>query len=124
MIFEKKEWKIKWDFSKLKDWKYKTSSIEKWRTKLQNDLYWGWYIPHIKREFDEKWNFITEEEVHDWLKEKLLSYRKKNKLTWTYKKMVWSTKKLKRKGFMKFLKDIEYYMFRDFEIVIPDHNFF
>ena len=124
MIFEKKEGKIKWDFSKISDGKHKTSPIELWRTKLQNDLYWWWYIPHIKSAFEDKGEFITEEEIHEWLKEKLLSYRKKNKLTGTYKKYVWSTAELKKKWFMKFLKDVELYMFRDFEIVIPDHNFF
>lgn len=124
MIIRKEKWVIKWDFSSLKDWKYRVSSVEEWRSKLQNDLYWGWYIPHILSSFDEKGIFITKEEIHEWLKEKLLSYRKKNKLTWSYKKYVWSTANLNKKEFVKFLWDVEKYIFREFEVVIPDHNFF
>jgi len=123
MYFEKKDWKIKWKFSELKDWKYKTVKLSEWRTNLQNNLYFWWYIPHIQEWLWELGHFVPNDKIHEDLKEILLQDKKLNELTWTYKKYVKSTANLNKKEFIKYLNDVEKYVFTAFHFSIPDHSF-
>ena len=122
MFFQKIEWKLKWNFQSLSDWKYKAVRLSEWRSNLQNNLYWWWYIPSIKNWFWEKWFFITENEIHESLKEILLQEKKLNKITWTYRKYLKSTANMNKKEYTQFLKDVEYYMLEKHDITIPPHD--
>lgn len=122
MFFRIEKWTIKGDFKSLKNWKYKSVKLDEWRSNLQNNLYWGWFIPHIKEWLAESWNFITENKIHEDLKEILLQDKRLNEITWTYKKYVKSTANLNKKEFKKYLDDIEKYVFDCFGFIIPSYE--
>lgn len=122
MFFQKIDWKLKWNFQSLSDWKYKVVELSEWRSNLQNSLYWWWYIPHIIEVFWERGIYIKSDELHENLKELLLQKRKLNKLTWTYKKYIKSTSDMTKKEFIQYLKDVENYMFQEHDITIPPHD--
>lgn len=123
MFFEIKEWKLKGNFTTLKSWKYKCTKLSEWRSNLQNNLYWWWYIPHIQKWLEDLWYKLTSNKIHEDLKEILLQDKKLNEITWTYKKYVKSTADLNKKEFMSYLWDIENYVYETFKFSIPPHDF-
>jgi len=111
-----KDKKIIWE---VKDWTYKY--IEAWssRTLAQNRLYFA-YLADLKDAFNEKGIFITINELHEGLSQKLLKWHyNKNKVTWKRTITRKSTKDLSKKAFSKYIEDIEKYIYREFEITIP-----
>lgn len=122
MFFQKIDWKLKWNFQSLPNWKYKSVRVSEWRSNLQNALYRGWYIPNIKLAFAEEGRFMSEDEIHESLKEIILQEKRFNPITWTYKKYIKSTKTMTKVQFVQYLKDVEYYMIDRHEIAIPPHD--
>ena len=117
------------DLKKLRDklvWKKYpiliTMDLYKKRSIPQNDLYWGWYIPHLVKWFADLWIFTESETVHETLKDILLSKRKKNKITKKYRKVTLSTTDLNTKEFKKYLEDIEILAMDRWRIIIPPHD--
>ena len=89
------------------------------RTKLQNNLYWS-YITDIKQAFEDKWVFITIDDLHEWFKTKFIKWSyKNNSITWQRITQRKSTTELNKKEFSRFIKDIELYLFQTYEISVP-----
>lgn len=100
----------------LKSWTYKL--IKETRSNAQNRLY-HWYLADIKQAFDDKWIFITQIDLHEWLKQKLLWNKYKiNPLTKKRTVLQKSTAKLSTKEFSEYIKDIEKYLVQEFEIYV------
>ena len=51
---------------------FELKEVKQTRSILQNRLYFG-YLDNIKKAFEEIWIFITVDDLHDWLKTKLLN---------------------------------------------------
>ena len=89
------------------------------RSNNQNSLYWA-YITDLKQTFEEKGIFITVDDLHEWLKTKLIKWTyKKNSITWQRILKRKSTTKLNKKEFSSYMKDIELYLIQEFEISVP-----
>lgn len=102
--------------SPLQDWTYKL--VKNTRSLNQNRLY-HWYLADIKQGFDDKWIFITTDDLHEWLKQKLLWNKYKiNPLTKKRTVLQKSTAKLSTKEFSEYIKDIEKYLIQEFEIYV------
>jgi hypothetical protein len=84
----------------------------------QHRLY-RWRIRSIVKRFTEKWIFISENDLHEWFKEKFIktTYRK-NKLTWKRYKQEKTTTTLNKKEFSEYLTSIDKYLWQTFEIVV------
>ena len=88
------------------------------RTQLQNNLYWG-YLLLITKAFEDKGIFITSEDLHEWLREKLIKWKyKRNVFTWKRKLHRKSTTELNKQEFSEYLKDIDKYLWQTFEISV------
>jgi len=100
-----------------KDWTYKY--VEQTRTLSQNRLYW-WFISDLTKCFDDMGVFITSEDLHEWLSQKLLkgSYNK-NSITGMRTIKRKSTTKLSKKEFSKYIEDIEKYLIQTYNISCP-----
>ena len=110
-----KDWKRIWS-NPLKDWIYKFKAEN--RSLEQNRLYHK-YLADIKAEFDEQGIYISTDDLHEWLKQKLLSTKyKKNPLTWKRLIVQKSTAKLNTKEFSEYIKDIEKYLMQQFNISV------
>lgn len=89
------------------------------RTNLQNNLYWS-YITDIKQAFEDKWVFITIDDLHEWFKTKFIKWSyKNNSITWQRITQRKSTTELNKKEFSRFIKDIELYLIQTYEISVP-----
>jgi len=100
----------------LKDWVYKYQNQT--RSLNQNALYHK-YIADIKKAFDDKGIFITTDDLHEGLKQKLLPNKyKKNPLTLKRTVIQKSTAKLNKKEFSEYIKDIEKYLIQEFDIYV------
>jgi len=93
--------------------------IKQTRSQWQNRLYWA-YISDLTKCFDEKGIFITQDDLHEWLRQKLIKWRyKTNPITWNRMIIRKSTAKLNKKEFSTYIKDIEKYMIQTYEIACP-----
>ena len=81
------------------------------------------YLPHIKQWFEEKWHFLTENKIHEDLKQILLQDKKLNEITWVYETYTKSTATMTKIEYMNYLKDVDKYMIDTHEIIIPPHEF-
>jgi hypothetical protein len=92
--------------------------IKETRSMWQHRLY-RWRIRSIVKRFTEKWIFISENDLHEWFKEKFIktTYRK-NKLTWKRYKQEKTTTTLNKKEFSEYLTSIDKYLWQTFEIVV------
>ena len=98
---------------------FKLDEFKPTRTKLQNNLYWS-YITDIKQAFEDKWVFITIDDLHEWFKTKFIKWSyKNNSITWQRITQRKSTTELNKKEFSRFIKDIELYLFQTYEISVP-----
>ena len=89
------------------------------RTNLQNNLYWS-YITDIKQAFEDKWVFITIDDLHEWFKTKFIKWSyKNNSITWQRITQRKSTTELNKKEFSRFIKDIELYLIQTYDISVP-----
>lgn len=89
------------------------------RTQRQNRLYWKW-INDLVWCFDEKWIFTTSEDLHEWLKVKLIKWKYVlNSFTNKRELKRKSTTDLNKKEFSQYIKDIEKYLWQTFEITHP-----
>ena len=109
---------IKWLESKP-DWIYKVQEHKETRSQAQNRLYWMWLHDLVKC-FDEKGIFITTDDLHEWLREKLIeAYPHKNTFTWELKMKRKSTTQLTKKEFNEYIDKVEKYLWQVFEIAHP-----
>ena len=70
--------------------------------------------------FDDKWVFITPEDLHEWMRDKLIKGTYEiNQITWRRLVRRKSTSKLKRKEFSVYLQDIEKYLWQTYEVSHP-----
>ena len=98
---------------------FKLDEFKPTRTKLQNNLYWS-YITDIKQAFEDKWVFITIDDLHEWFKTKFIKWSyKNNSITWQRITQRKSTTELNKKEFSRFIKDIELYLIQTFDISVP-----
>ena len=98
---------------------FEIDELKETRSQAQNRLLWKWYCDITKALFTEKWAFITTQDLHDWLKEKLIPTKYKyNKFTKKRYKIEKSTAKLSKKQFNEYLKEIDKYLWQYFEIVV------
>ena len=98
---------------------FKLDEFKPTRTKLQNNLYWA-YITDIKQAFEDKWVFITIDDLHEWFKTKFIKWSyKNNSITWQRITQRKSTTELNKKEFSRFIKDIELYLIQTFDISVP-----
>lgn len=89
------------------------------RSNKQNNLYWA-YITDIKTAFENKWIFITIDELHEWFKTKFIKWNYvNNSITWQRITQRKSTTELNKKEFSRYIKDIELYLIQQFEISVP-----
>jgi len=97
----------------------KLEEVKETRSKAQNRLYHKW-IWDLTKVFADKWIFITPDDLHEWLRDKLIKgWYKKNQITWRRITIEKSTTKLKKWEFSKYLKDIENYLWQTFEVSYP-----
>lgn len=97
----------------------KLEEIKETRSWAQNRLYHKW-ITDLCNVFDDRWIFITHDDLHDWLRDKLIKWTYKTcKITWKRRVERKSSSKLKRKEFSQYLKDIENYLRQTYEISHP-----
>lgn len=116
MIFEIKDKKLIWDFRNLKDWMYTFKELWNTRTIRQNALY-HLHISNLCKVFADKWIFITNEELHIWLRDKLIKWTYEiNRITWKRIVKRKSTTQLSKAEFSQYLKDIEFYLRQTYEI--------
>ena len=98
---------------------FKLDEFKPTRTNLQNNLYWS-YITDIKQAFEDKWVFITIDDLHEWFKTKFIKWSyKNNSITWQRITQRKSTTELNKKEFSRFIKDIELYLIQTFDISVP-----
>ncbi len=89
------------------------------RTMSQNRLYHQ-YIEDLVWCFEEKGIFITHDDLHEWLRDKLIKWSYEiNPVTWKRLVKRKSTTELNKKEFSQYLKDIENYLWQTFEITQP-----
>lgn len=89
------------------------------RTQSQNRLYHA-YIEDLVWCFEEKWIFITHDDLHEWLRDKLIKGNYEiNPVTGKRLVKRKSTTQLNKKEFSKYIKDIEMYLLQTFEISCP-----
>ena len=88
------------------------------RSLNQNRMYWQW-ITDLCWCFEDKWVFITPEELHEWLKAKLIPGNYKRNPLGVRVHEQKTTTKLNTKEFSKYIKDVEKYLWREFEIMYP-----
>ena len=116
MFFEIKDWKLIWNFKNLSNWIYEYKELWNNRTTKQNALYFQ-YLSDIVKCFAEKWIFITHEELHEGLRDKLIKWTYEiNKITKRRITKRKSTTKLSKKEFNKYIEDIERYLRQEHEI--------
>ncbi len=97
----------------------KAQEIKETRSQRQNRLYHKW-LNDIGKCFEEKGIFITHDELHEWLRDKLIPWSyERNKLTSRRIHKKKSTTQLSKKEFSKYISDCEKYLWREFEIVYP-----
>lgn len=98
---------------------FECKEVKMTRTKAQNNFLWAYY-ENIKKALIEKEGlFHTEQEIHEWLKDKLLKWTYvKNPLTWKRIVRRKSTTKLSKKEFTQYIKDIEMYLYREYELSV------
>jgi len=97
----------------------KLEEIKENRSQAQNRLYHKW-LSDLNWELDNKWIFITTNDLHEGLRDKLIKWTyKTNTLTWRRLVERKSTTKLTKKEFSQYLKDIEKYLRQTFEITHP-----
>ena len=102
-----------------KDWIFKCEEIKETRSQNQNRMYWKW-LNNLVKCFDDKGIFITSEDLHDWLRDKLIEWKhKKNTFTWELKIVRKTTTQLNKKEFSKYIQDIEKYLWQTFEVAYP-----
>lgn len=92
---------VQWN---IKDGTYSVTERKNKRTLPQNRLYFWYFLKAIVLLFKDLWIVISSEELHEELKEKFLSKRIKSKLTWRYKKRVFSTTWLSTKEFKEYME--------------------
>ena len=98
---------------------FKLDEFKPTRTNLQNNLYCA-YITDIKQAFEDKWVFITIDDLHEWFKTKFIKWSyKNNSITWQRITQRKSTTELNKKEFSRFIKDIELYLIQTFDISVP-----
>lgn len=97
---------------------FEISELRGNRSNEQNRLYWQW-LTDLCWCFDEKGVFITPEELHEWLKAKLIPGNYKRNPLGVRVHEQKTTTKLNKKDFSKYIKDIEKYLWREFEITHP-----
>ena len=98
---------------------FKLDEFKPTRTNLQNNLYLS-YITDIKQAFEDKWVFITIDDLHEWFKTKFIKWSyKNNSITWQRITQRKSTTELNKKEFSRFIKDIELYLIQTFDISVP-----
>ena len=89
------------------------------RSQAQNRLYWDW-LWDLTKCFLDKGIFITSEILHVWMSTKLIKWTySKNPITWQRTLTRKSTKKLNKKEFSEYLKNIEYYLQQTYDISFP-----
>ena len=115
MILNKKEIidfiKDKWE-TEL----FEVKQIKETRSSKQNALYFK-YLTDLVWEFDKKWIFITVDDLHEGLREKLIKWKyHKNLFTWKRKLHRKSTTELNKSDFSNYIKDVEKYLWQNFEI--------
>lgn len=89
------------------------------RTMAQNRLYHQW-IEDLVWCFADKWIFITHDDLHEWLRDKLIKGNYEINAV-TGKRVIKrkTTTQLNKKEFSQYLKDIEKYLWQTFEITYP-----
>lgn len=105
----------------LEEWKkYKCDEFVENRSQAQNRLYHGRLSDISRSLLREKWACIWVTDLHEWLKEKFISTRYKfNKLTKKRYKQEKTTTTLNKKQFSQYLKDIDWYLWQMFELIVP-----
>jgi len=97
----------------------KSEVINETRSWQQNRLYHKW-LTDIVWEFEKKWIFITSEDLHEGLRDKLIKWKyQRNLFTWKRKLHRKSTTELSKKDFWSYIKDIEKYLWQTYEISHP-----
>lgn len=97
----------------------KLEEIKETRSEAQNRLYhkWIWDLTWV---FADKWIFITPDDLHEWLRDKLIQWwYKKSPLTWRRITKQKTTTNLNKKEFSKYLEDCEKYLWQTFEVSHP-----
>lgn len=118
-LFTKEDWKIKWDFASLKDWKYKVTELDE-RTLQQNAFLFGWIYKNAVEAFARKWNILNVEHAHFFFKSQFLKKRKKCKVTGKYRMETGSTIELSKKAFSKYIENIRQWVLDNLEYDIPE----
>lgn len=106
--FTKENWKLKWNFQDLKDWLYVVTQPKSIRSVQQNRLYWWWFLKHLVKFHEDKWDIYTSDQLHWVFKTMLLKKRKYNEV-WNKRKWiteVWSTSDLNTKQFTEYMDKI------------------
>ena len=98
--------------------KFEIKQFKENRTLRQNRLYHQrlWFIV---KAFDNKWIFITSEDLHEWLRDKLIKGKyQRNVFTGKRKLHRKSTTELNKKDFSEYLSNIDKYLWQNFEISV------
>jgi len=107
MIFEKLNWKLRWDFTKLKDWKYKASEVKETRSLAINKYYWL-CLDFIIEEYKNYWYVHTKDLLHKQFKKCFLPRKRVySDYSKNYIYISWSTANLSNKEFVKYLTNIK-----------------
>ncbi len=97
----------------------KITEIRENRSQRQNRLYHQW-LKDIQVCFEEQGIFITHDELHEWLRDKLIPWSYEiNPLTSRTIHKKKSTTQLNKKEFSKYIHDCEKYLIDRFEISYP-----
>jgi len=95
--------------------------IKETRSQAQNRLYHKW-LSDLRGENGLEWKgiFITADDLHTGLRDKLIKWTyETNPLTWRRITKRKSTKKLTKREFSEYLKDIEKYLWQQFRVSHP-----
>ena len=118
MIWNKKQI-ISYIQTKDEESLFKIDQYFETRTLSQNRLYHS-YLEDLVWCFEEKWIFITHDDLHEGLRNKLIKGTYEiNPVTWKRIVKRKSTTELNKKEFSIYLKDIENYLRQTFEITCP-----
>lgn len=117
--FEINDNKIVWWLPKVDNWKYELKEKSETRSQAQNRLYHKW-ITDLVSVFDNKGIFITHDDLHEWLRDKLIKWTYEiNPITKRRLVVRKSTAELKKEEFSQYLKDVENYLWQTFEVSHP-----
>lgn len=115
MINYKKNLENEW-VKILDDTLIKLEEVSQTRSSAQNRLYHA-YISDLTKCFSEQGIFISHDDLHEWLRQKLIKWSyKTNPITWIRMVIRKSTAKLNKKEFSTYIKDIEKYIYQTYEI--------